>query len=131
VESHKKEVDDALADAIEKALTSCGIRAEELAAKMCPVDTGLLRNSIAFGLDGGQMSKDKYQDDKGKQQGEYGGQLPKAEERTVYIGSNVEYAPYVELGASGRSAQPFLRPAVEGHKSEYREIIQSYLKGKS
>lgn len=31
----------------------------------------------------------------------------------VDVGTNVEYAPYVELGTSRMSARPYLRPALE------------------
>lgn len=62
-------------------------------------------------------------------------------EDTVAIGTNVKYAPYVELGhhqQPGRyvpaikkrlvrsyvPAKPFLRPAIEGHIDMYRRVIE-------
>lgn len=42
---------------------------------------------------------------------------------TVYIGTNVEYAPYVELGTYKMDARPFLAPAIEDHIDEYKEIF--------
>jgi hypothetical protein len=37
----------------------------------------------------------------------------------VDIGSNVLYAPYVELGTSRMEARPFLRPALEGARATF------------
>lgn len=62
------------------------------AKELCPVDTGRLRGSIAYEI------------------GAVNG-LPSAR-----IGSNVEYAVYVELGTRHMSARPFLRPALASVK---------------
>lgn len=85
---------------INKALEICGGMAESYAKADCPVDTGRLRNSITHAQTGDQ-------------------------EET--IGSNVEYAPYVELGTSRMSARPFLAPAAEGHAAEYEAVIRKEL----
>lgn len=45
----------------------------------------------------------------------------------VYIGSNVEYAPYVELGTSKMAARPFLKPAAENYTSQYMELVRDAL----
>ena len=42
---------------------------------------------------------------------------------TYIVGTNVEYAPYVEFGTRHMSAQPYLRPAVE----EVRSNIPRYV----
>lgn len=48
---------------------------------------------------------------------------------TVYLGTNVEYAPYVELGTYKMNiARPFIRPAIENHLQEYQEIFEKALK---
>ena len=91
--------------AIQRALEICGGKAESYAKKLCPVDTGNLRNSITHA---------QYDD------------------RTEAIGTNVEYAPYVELGhakpGGGHvAAKPYLRPAVENHAAEYKKIIMTEL----
>ena len=80
-----------------------GLVAEGYAKRLCPVDTGRLRNSITHVINAG--------------------------EQAVYVGTNVEYAPYVELGTSRQKAQPYLRPAAVDHVSEYREIIEGELRG--
>lgn len=48
------------------------------------------------------------------------------------VGSNVEYAPYVEYGTSRMEAQPYLRPALEDHASSLeREIRLAVMKAAS
>lgn len=104
------------------ALAKCGFTAEGYAKKLCPVDTGNLRNSITH-----EVVED---------------------ENAVYIGTNNEYAAYVCLGIGkyaeggrptpwvyqdakgnwhythGQKPQPFLKPAVTDHTDKYREIIK-------
>lgn len=101
-ESHLGEFLDALPEQIEQALIAIGMMAETHAKEECPVDTGRLRNSITHEV---QMN-----------------------DKSVLIGSNVEYAAFVELGTSRMAAQPYLRPAAENHTSEYKEIVKSALK---
>lgn len=103
--SHAKEVLSAEQAARNKALEIIGGKAESYAKKLCPVDTGRLRNSITH---------QQY------------------DERTEVVGSNVSYAPFVELphhSASGNliPGKPFLRPAAENHTAEYKQIIQTVM----
>ena len=83
-----------------RALEAVGMQAENYAKMLCPVDTGNLRNSITH---------------------ERGG------EDYEIIGTNVEYAAYVEMGTSRQKAQPYLKPAVEDHVQEYKDIFKEYL----
>lgn len=92
----------ALDQALARALVEIGITAEGYAKKACPKDTGRLQNSITYAVQDG--------------------------EKAVYIGTNVEYAPYVELGTSRRKAQPFLRPAAADHADNYRQIAERNLR---
>jgi len=69
-----------------QVLKQC-LRIETRAKIMCPVDTGRLRASITSGL----------VDDKDAIVG--------------VVGTNVKYAPYLELGTIRMSARPFLVPA--------------------
>ena len=64
------------------------------------VDTGRLRNSLTHATD----------------------------EDAAYIGTNVEYAPYVELGTYKMKARPYLEPAVTQHVDEYRELVENFMK---
>lgn len=90
---------------IPAALEEIGQVAEGYAKRKCPVDTGRLRNSITHHV----------------QSGDSGG---KAE-----IGTNVEYAAYVELGTSRQKAQPYLKPAANNHKKDYADIVRRHLQG--
>ena len=96
MKSNKKDVLNALNDQIAVALETIGLRAERHAKAYCPVDTGRLRNSISHASD----------------------------EDSAYIGTNVEYAPYVELGTSRQKAKPYLAPAVQKHIDEYKKIVK-------
>lgn len=73
---HSKEVLDAMNGALLRALEKCGITAEKYAKKLCPVNKrengGTLRDSITHKV--------------------------VANELAAYIGTNEEYAAYVELG---------------------------------
>lgn len=122
---HSDEVLEAMEAAILRALERCGSQAEGYAKDLCPVDTGNLRNGITHKVN--------------------------PAEKAAYVGTNVSYAPYVELGTgkyypggrptpwsyqdsegnwhitSGQKPQPFLKPAVEDHTQTYRNIIRDEL----
>ena len=100
--SHKEEVINAKNEAIARALEIMGLVAEKYAKGYAPVDTGRLRNSISHDVS--------------------------TEEQAVYIGTNVEYAPYQELGTRFQPGTPFLRPAIENHLNEYKQIAEEELK---
>ena len=100
-ESHIGEIMDALPEQIEQALTAIGMTAETHAKELCPVDTGRLRNSITHDVEG----------------------------QTAIIGTNVEYAAYVELGTSRMGARPYLAPAAQNYTSEYKAIAEAALRG--
>ena len=100
---NSKEALEAMQQAAVRALEKCGLTADGYAKKLCPVDTGNLRNSITHTVD--------------------------EEEPAAYIGTNVEYAPYQELGTIHMKAQPFLKPAVAANANTYRKIIEDELKG--
>ena len=99
-------------DSINRALEMIGIQAEKFAKALCPVGTpestgiagyigGTLRNSIAHQV--------------------------VMQETAVYVGTNVEYAPYVELGTSKMAKRPYLKPAIEDHIEHYKQIISDQL----
>ena len=96
-----------------RALERIGEAAEGYAKDLCPVGTpestgipgyigGTLRNSITHVVD--------------------------ESEESVYIGTNVEYGPYVELGTVKMEARPFLRPSATDHKGTYQNILEDELK---
>ena len=118
-----------------RALETIGLKAEGYAKRLCPVGTvestgikgyrgGTLRNSITHAVNGDVLS----------------------------VGSNVEYAPYVELGTGPHFEPPpdwetfsskrgsgvgrgyvkprrYLQPAIEEHAGEYKTIAENELKG--
>lgn len=64
------------------------------------VDTGRLRSSITNRLD--------IEDDK----------------LIGIVGTNVEYASYLEFGTSKMQAYPFLFPALEANKSKIKDLLK-------
>ena len=116
---------------IGQALKIIGMKAESYAKALCPVDTGLLRNSITFALDGEEPATTSYKDNKDEQEGLYSGVAPEEQrnQRSVMVGSNVQYAPYQELGAPNINlpARPFIRPAIENHMDEYKQVVEQTL----
>lgn len=74
--------------AMAKEMKKKGIRVARTAKRLAPVDTGRLRSSIAEELSGTESL---------------------IIER---VGSDVNYAAFVELGTSRSRAKPYLRPAL-------------------
>lgn len=128
--SNKSEHDRKFDKAVEKALRLVGGQAERLAkeiiSEMGAVDTGFLRNSITFALDGEQANVSEYQDDAENQQGEYHGEADENSDgtRSVMIGSNVYYAPYIEYGTRKMQARPFLATAVQSGKEQFEQLFR-------
>ena len=101
--TYKDNTDEVLAAlkmAKKRGLEAIGLTAEGHAKKETPVDTGRLRNSISHATD----------------------------DEAAYIGTNVEYAPYVELGARGRQGVHMLQRAATEHATEYKQIMEDALK---
>ena len=94
--SNVNDILSALEKGKRNALTAIGATAETYAKKATPVDTGRLRNSISHTVDG----------------------------EAVYIGTNVEYAPYVELGTSRAKAHHMLQKAATEHSAEYKRLAE-------
>ena len=99
------EVMRAIEAATPKALNTAAIMVEGSAVLRSPVKTGNLRGSISH-----QVLTDHAK-----------------------VGTNVEYAPYVEYGTKHMSAQPYLRPALDENKGKAQkamsDIYQSAIKG--
>lgn len=97
IKDNSKAVQNAVQAAIDNSLERIGLQAEAFAKDLTPVVTGRLKNSITFAVN--------------------------SRENAVYIGSNVEYAPYVELGTSKRKAEHMLEKAATEHTGTYLNII--------
>ena len=86
----------AMEKGIKNGLEAIGLTAETYAKQETPVYTGRLRNSISHVVDG----------------------------EAAYIGTNVEYAPYVELGTSRAKAHHMLQKAATEHSAEYKRLAE-------
>lgn len=85
-------LDNLRARAIELADQHVALRAQRIRTKavlLCPVDTGLLRRSIA---------------------------AVRVEDGHWRVGTNIKYGPFVELGGRHSKPKPFLRPALEANR---------------
>lgn len=101
VQNNKDEVLRLVKQATDSALWSIGAEMEGNAKDYeTRVDTGRLRNSISHA----------EADD------------------TVYVGTNVEYAPVHELGSRKISALHFLQKSVSDHIDRYKAILEAALK---
>ena len=138
-ENHAPELRKAMLKMLDGALEECGIEAERNAKIIyCPVDTGRLKNSITHAVGGQPAAISTYRGDrKGKKgkgdtkpPGVYSGTAPKDddEERSVWVGTNVEYGRAIELGTSKITARPYIRPSIENHLSKYEEIFDDWVK---
>lgn len=123
---NSEEIKDNMKNVLLRALEKIGMTAEKYAKRLCPVDTGNLRNSITHRVDEGEPA--------------------------AYIGSDTEYAAYVELGTgkyypggrptpwayqdakgnwhwtAGNKAQPYLKPAAANYAAQYRKIVEDEMK---
>lgn len=97
---NSKEVLSAWERAKRRGLEAIGLTAEGYAKKETPVDTGRLRNSIAHAVEGD----------------------------AAYIGTNVEYAPYVELGSPTVKAHHMLQKAAAEHSDEYKKLMEESMR---
>lgn len=103
--SNVQAVIDASEEQIRVALEAIALQAEGYAILNCPVDTGRLRDSITH----------------------------EVEDNVAYIGTNVEYAPYVEFNDNAQhkvGKAHFIRDAVADHSDEYKQIADTYLREK-
>lgn len=127
VKSNLEAVKANFVKALQKTLTQWGILAQGYATETVPVDTSRLKNSIDFKTDEAEGS--------------------------MIVGTNVEYAPYVEFGTGlytensqakkipwsyqdeegkwhttkGMQPHPYLRPSLENHIDEYENILKDNL----
>ena len=130
------EVLDALEMAKKRGLEAIGLTAEGHAKKKITqagaVDTGRLRNSITYALAGEETHIKSYKADKGGKDREtytYDGTADGKKGSGVYIGTNVEYAPGIELGTHrSAGAVHFLQDAVANHTDEYKRIMEDSMK---
>jgi hypothetical protein len=102
VKNNRKQLDKELDSAIDRALTMVGLEATSDVMDLTPVKSGRLKGSIDY-----KVSPDEY---------------------AVYIGTDVKYAPYVELGTSKQKAtnggKGFLRLGIQLNYGYYKQIFE-------
>ena len=143
VEDNTDEVMAKIEDKIVLALDLMGEVVEGYAKDDCPVDTGLLRNSITHAVSGQGAAATSYHADRGitgrdaasagagvVRVGRYTGPIGSADEKACYVGSNVEYAPFVEFRDASHQVGKahFLRDAGQDHIAELRDVAQKTLR---
>jgi len=78
------------------------------ATMLAPVKSGQLRGSITIRFKDRDIKSGYYKADKS------GTQIDKPnDDDTAYVGTAVNYAPYLEYGTARSVAQPFMRPALD------------------
>ena len=125
--SKRKEYEKSFEKALQTGLAAVGAEAETNAKREeIQVDTGRLRNSITWATKerGGQAYQ--YKDNNEEEYTDVIGSG--AKEGEVWIGTNVEYAPYIELGVRGKPGLYFLRKACQNYAERYKEILEGALK---
>ena len=114
-------VEQEFAKAVAECLEAIGMKVEEYASDLCPVGTeestgikGYKGGSLLSTIRHERISEDTVAIKAGGKQGLY---------------KFVNYATYVELGTSKMKAKPFMKPAIENHMSELKEIVERAFKG--
>lgn len=95
-----QDVSDDVKDAVERA--AMGVQAD--AKMLVPVVTHRLQDSISV-----EIEDDGYR---------------------ATIGTNVEYGIYVEYGASGRDAKPYMTPAYVKNKEKLKKELKDIIRGR-
>jgi len=85
VQKNLNNFEQELKKSLERSVLISAIKVETDAKKLAPVDTGRLRSSITHDWKG----------------------------TTARVGTDVNYAPYIELGTYKQKAQPYLYPALQ------------------
>ncbi len=117
---------------VQVALAIIGENAEGYAKEGCPVATGRLRNSITYAttMIHSEGNTNKHKDGPTDASPEDYATHATPEENALYIGTNVEYAPYVEFKEYRHETggAHFLRNAATDHNDEYKKLAMQVLK---
>ena len=105
-------------ESTEEALIEVGERGVGNLKRGTPVKTGILRNSMSYTID-----KKVY-----KPLGSTDNVNPSKDKDSVYIGTNVIYAPSVEFRSTNGSEGFFLRAYIQT-KKQAKEIFKEVYKG--
>lgn len=146
IDDHTAEFKRELNERMERALEAAGIHLEgeakeELENSPRRIDTGLLRNSITHAVSGHSAAIQSYHGNNASKYskakyasapvGYYNGTVPGASggEMAVYVGSNVEYAPYVHEGTTKMTPNRFLKNAFVKNEKQAMDYLVKELKG--
>lgn len=91
---------------VEKHVATTAYKIEANAKRLVPVDTGHLRRSIQTELD--KVLNKSY---------------------TAVVGTNIEYAPYIEFGTIQRHPKPYLIPSLDKYKQAFIKGMEDIAKG--
>ena len=101
IENNTEAVVEEMKSKMTSWLEAIGLDAASTAASVAPVDTGRLKDSIGSAV----------------------------VDNVVYIGTNVEYAPYQEFGTSkGVPGRHFLQFGATAHLAEYQALLEEVMK---
>jgi len=91
-----------------------------------PVDTGLLKNSLSYSIESRQEGLNS---DPGDVKADPSDGVPiNASSDEIWIGTNVDYAGYIEMGTSRMEAQPFFSTGFAHSKNKAKKAMQESFK---
>lgn len=135
INDHSNEYMDDVQRALTAALDAVGSfisdeAADELENSPRRVDTALLKNSITWAMDGEAPAKGSYSSTDGSKSGSYSGTADKesGKNRSVTVGTNVEYAIYVHEGTVDMSPNRFLKNAVVRNQDQITKYIKDAMR---
>lgn len=94
--------DKAKLAAAKQIVRSCGTKLQRGAENNAPVDTGTLKRSITIEIEDDGL--------------------------TAVVAPHTEYAAYVEYGTRYMTAQPYMRPAYEEVKAEFKSKMEELVR---
>ena len=89
---------NATLDDVKTIIKLNGTEMHQMAQRLSPVDTGFLRRSIVFRVADGGFS--------------------------AIIEATADYAPYLEWGTRFMAAMPFIRPAYQNQKEQFKSDLR-------
>ena len=116
----KMNAQEVLSRAVRAGLTRVAMKIEGDAKELSPVDSGRLRGSITYKIQGSGSSPQSpavVMDAVSNSPDKF----------TAHIGTNVEYGQHVEYGTKRSGAQPFMRPALDRNRKPAQKIFSEEL----
>jgi len=95
IREHKRDYPEILKAVTPEFLERAGVTVQRDAKRLCPYITGNLMGSI------NRQNFGTYEE----------------------VGTNVEYAEFVEYGVRGRAGKPYLRPAIDQNRKKLTQLL--------